>query len=165
MKNKKLEQILTGVTNEVKEKLRKSNENYQKQLRANISDSINYSQIEMINDLYYVLSNGNYSTIKKIGAYQNIRPAGWKVIGKEVFFRYSLAKETPTRVTRIVLDSIRDNMNTDFRTVSNVLFSNMGCQANMLYPYLMAGITIHHIVDFEADIVIICSVNKALFNF
>ena len=158
---KTLEEILAGVTSGIKTGIKHSNEEYKKKIRENISNSITYSQMDMVNDLYYVFNNGNYAVIRKIGSFQNIRPAGWVVRGNDVLFRYCLSKETTARVPSVVLDSIRDNMNTDLRMVAQILFNNMGFEANLLYPYLMAGIKVNNVVDLEADIVITCTVNRA----
>ena len=149
---KTLEEILAGVTSGIKTGIKQSNEEYKKKIRENISNSITYSQMDMVNDLYSVFNNGNYAVIRKIGSFQNIRPAGWVVRGNDVLFRYCLSKETTARV--------RDNMNTDLRMVAQILFNNMGFEANLLYPYLMAGIKVNNVVDLEADIVITYTVNR-----
>lgn len=156
---KTLEQILSDITYGVKTGIQKSNLEYQKKLRENLRNSITYRHEEMVNDLFFVFSNGNYPAIKNIGSFQNIRPDGWFVRGNKVLFRYRLLKESCGHVSGVILDTIRDNMNSDLKFAQSTLFHSYGIDIYTLYPYIANGIQVVHTIDTEAEIILVLTVD------
>ena len=162
---KTLEQFLSDITYGVKAGIMKSNQEYQKKLRENLRNSITYTQQDLVNDLFFVFRNGNYGAIKQVGSFQNIRPDGWYVRGNVVLFRYRLLKESCGRVSCAVLDSIRDNMNSDLSLAQKTLFCNYGMDIYTLYPYLANGVKVVHTLDTEAEIIIVCTTKINLWSY
>lgn len=156
---KTLEQILSDITYGVKTGIQKSNLEYQKKLRENIHKNISYCQEEMVNDLFYVFSTGNYPAIKNIGSFQNIRPDGWFARGNKVLFRYRLLKESCGHVSGVILDSIRDNMNADLNLAQKTAFCSCGMDIYTIYPYLAYGVKVLHVLNTEAEIIIVLTAN------
>ena len=156
---KTLEQLLSDITYGVKSGIQKSNLEYQKKLRENLRNSITYCQQEMVNDLFQVFSSGNYPAIKNIGSIQNIRPDGWVARGNAVLFRYRLLKESSGRVSGTILDSLRDNMNSDLKFAQSTLFHSYGIDIYTLFPYLAYGVKVVNVLDTEAEIIIILTAN------
>lgn len=156
---KYLQQFFSSITCGIKSGIQKSENEYQKQVNENRRNAITAIHLNMVEELFLAFRNGHYGVVKPIGSVQNIRPDGWFARGGQIFFRYRLMKESSGRVSGVVRDSIRDNMNSDLRYTRQNLFNRMGANAYYLHPNLASGIMVVDVLDTEIEIVVLCIVN------